>query len=124
LFIEGKYQVKPTPPFVPGIEVAGLVAESRAADFPAGTRVAAMMPGSGGYATFAVAPAAATFRIPDAMTFEDAAAMTVIYQTAHFALHRRARLAKGETLLVHAGAGGVGSATIQLGRAVGARVLE
>ena len=123
LFAAGTYQVKPTPPFVPGFEVAGVVIESRALDVPVGARVASTLNGSGGYATHAVAPASNTWLLPDAMSFDDAAAITVTYQTAWFGLHRRARLGKGETLLVHAGAGGVGSAAIQLGKAAGARVI-
>jgi NADPH:quinone reductase-like Zn-dependent oxidoreductase len=62
-------------------------------------------------------------RIPDSMSFEDAAAFFLVYQTSHFALHRRANIQPGETLLVHGGAGGVGSAAIQLGKAAGATVI-
>jgi NADPH2:quinone reductase len=69
------------------------------------------------------APAAAVFAIPESMPFAAAAALHVVYQTGHLALHRRAQLQMGETLLVHAGAGGVGSAAIQLGLAAGARVI-
>ena len=64
-----------------------------------------------------------TYVIPASMSFEDAAAITIVYQTGWFALHRRAQMKPGETLLVHAGAGGVGSAAIQLGKAAGARVI-
>jgi NADPH2:quinone reductase len=123
LFIAGTYQIKPTPPFVPGLEVAGEVVESRAPALPVGTRVASTLDGSGGYATHARAPAASTHQIPDDMPFVDAAAITITYQTGWFALHRRARLVAGEHLLVHAGAGGVGSAAIQLGKAAGAHVI-
>ncbi len=123
LYTAGTYQVKPTPPFVPGFEIAGVVVESRAPELPEGARVASTLDGSGGYATHAVAMPYNTYVIPDAMPFEDAAAITVTYQTAWFALHRRARLKAGETLLVHAGAGGVGSAAIQLGKAAGAKVI-
>ena len=123
LFVAGTYQVKPEPPFVPGFEVSGVVVESRSAELPAGTRVSARLGGSGGYATHAVADAALVSVLPPAMPFEDAAALTLTYQTGWFALHRRARIAPGEWLLVHAGAGGVGSAAIQLGKAAGARVI-
>jgi NADPH2:quinone reductase len=123
LFTAGTYQNKPTPPFVPGCEVAGVVVESKAPELPVGARVASTLDGSGGYATHATAFPYNTYRIPDAMPFEDAAAITITYQTGHFALHRRARLQKGEHLLVHAGAGGVGSAAIQLGKAAGAHVI-
>lgn len=123
LYTAGTYQVKPTPPFVPGFEVAGTVIESREPSLPVGTRVASTLDGSGGYATHAVATAMTTYAIPDHLPFEDAAALTVTYQTGHFALHRRARLQAGEWVLVHAGAGGVGSATIQLAKAAGAKVI-
>jgi NADPH2:quinone reductase len=123
LYVAGTYQVKPTPPFIPGCEVAGVVVESRAPTLPEGTRVASTLDGSGGYATHAVAPARTTFPLPDAIPFEDAAAMTITYQTGWFALHRRARIQRGEWLLVHAGAGGVGSAAIQLGKAAGAKII-
>jgi NADPH2:quinone reductase len=122
LYTAGTYQVKPTPPFIPGFEVAGVVVESRAPELPVGARVASSLDGSGGYATRAVGAAYNTYRVPDAMPFDHAAAMTIVYQTGWFALHRRARIQKGETLLVHAGAGG-GSAAIQLGKAAGARVI-
>jgi NADPH2:quinone reductase len=123
LYVAGTYQVKPTPPFIPGFEVAGIVTESRAPELPVGARVASTLDGSGGYATHAVGAPMNTYVIPDAMPFEDAAAITIVYQTGWFALHRRAHIKPGETLLVHAGAGGVGSAAIQLGKAAGARVI-
>jgi NADPH2:quinone reductase len=123
LFIGGTYQVKPTPPFVPGFEVAGVVVESRTPDLPVGARVASTLGGSGGYATHAIAAPSNTQVIPASMSFEDAAAITIVYQTGWFSLHRRAQMKRGETLLVHAGAGGVGSAAIQLGKAAGARVI-
>ena len=123
LFTAGTYQNKPTPPFTPGFEISGVVVESRAPELPVGTRVASTLDGSGGYATHAIAFPYNTYVIPDAMTFDDAAAITVTYQTGWFALHRRARIQPGEWLLVHAGAGGVGSAAIQLGKAAGAHVI-
>jgi NADPH:quinone reductase len=123
LYVGGTYQVKPTPPFVPGCEVAGTVIESRVAALPVGARVASTLDGSGGYATHGIGPAATTHAIPDAMSFEDAAALTITYQTGHFALHRRAQMKAGEWVLVHAGAGGVGSAAIQLAKAAGGKVI-
>jgi NADPH2:quinone reductase len=123
LYAAGTYQVKPTPPFIPGMEIAGVVVESKTPDLPVGARVASTLDGSGGYATHAIAFPYNTYRIPDAMSFEDAAAITITYQTGWFALHRRARIQPGEWLLVHAGAGGVGSAAIQLGKAAGAHVI-
>jgi NADPH:quinone reductase len=122
LYVAGTYQVKPTPPFIPGFEVAGVVVESRAPELPLGTRVASTLDGSGGYATHAITTPRTTYALPDAIPFDDAAAITITYQTGWFALHRRARIQPGEWLLVHAGAGGVGSAAIQLGKAAGAKV--
>ncbi|HXN56546.1 MAG TPA: NADPH:quinone oxidoreductase family protein [Myxococcales bacterium] len=123
LFVAGTYQVKPEPPFIPGFEVSGTVLESRVTALPVGTRVSSTLDGSGGYATRAVGSLHNTFAIPPSLPFDDAAALTLTYQTGWFALHRRARLKPGEWLLVHAGAGGVGSAAIQLGKAAGARVI-
>jgi NADPH2:quinone reductase len=123
LYVAGTYQVKPTPPFVPGFEVAGVVVESRAPELPVGARVASTLDGSGGYATHAMCGVLNSYVIPASMSFEDAAAITITYQTGWFALHRRARIQPGETLLVHAGAGGVGSAAIQLGKEAGAKVI-
>ena len=125
LLCRGMYQERPPLPFTPGLEIAGRVAEAGAgARHPVGSRVLAMppMPG-GGMAERVVAPEAVVFGIPDDMPASSAASLLVAYQTGWFALHRRARLVEGETLLVHAGAGGVGSAAIQLGRAAGARVI-
>jgi NADPH:quinone reductase len=123
LLIAGTYQFRPDPPFTPGMEAAGVVVESRAPSIALGTRVAVLSEGIGCYATRVVTSADRVFPIPDAMSFEDAAAMTVTYQTGWFALHRRAHLQPGEWLLVHAAAGGVGSAAVQLGKAAGARVI-
>jgi NADPH:quinone reductase len=123
LFTAGTYQVKPTPPFIPGFEVAGVVIESREPSLPVGTRVASTLDGSGGYASRAVARLNGTYALPDGIAFEDAAALTITYQTGHFALHRRAGIKAGDTVLVHAGAGGVGSAAIQLAKAAGATVI-
>jgi NADPH2:quinone reductase len=77
----------------------------------------------GGYAEVADAAPESVNRMPETMPFADGAAFTLTYQTGWFGLHRRARLQSGETLLVHAGAGGVGSAAIQLGKAAGASVI-
>ncbi|HEX5095424.1 MAG TPA: NADPH:quinone oxidoreductase family protein, partial [Acidimicrobiia bacterium] len=92
--------------------------------FVVGERVLAIPTfGHGGFTECTIAPAATVFAIPDAMPFDAASALHVTYQTGHLALHHRAHLQAGETLLVHAGAGGVGSAAIQLGVAAGARVF-
>jgi NADPH2:quinone reductase len=124
LMVQGKYQVKPPLPFSPGNEVAGVV---RAV----GAGVTRVRPGQrvlatiewGGYAELALAAAARVHPIPGAMPFEDAAAFYVVYQTSYAALVRRAALQPNEWLLVHGAAGGVGLAAVQLGRALGARVI-
>lgn len=125
LLCQGTYQEKPPLPFTPGAEVAGVVtAVGGGVELQAGQRVLAMPPlPRGGLAQRVVAPAAGILPIPDAMPFEAAAAHFIVYQTAYFALHRRAQLQPGEVVLVHAAAGGVGSATIQLAVAAGARVI-
>ena len=124
LMIAGKYQTKPPLPFTPGSEVAGLVDAVGAdvTDFSAGDRVQAMA-STGGYGEYSLAPAAKTFRVPARMSFEEAAAMIVIYQTSYFALTKRTTVREGEWLLAHAGAGGVGLSAMQIGKALGARVI-
>ncbi len=124
LLIQGKYQVKPPRPFTPGSEVAGIVdaAGQGVSHLKAGDRVQAMA-STGTFAEYSLAPAAKTFRIPDAMSFEEAASMIVIYQTSYFALTHRTTIKPGEWLLVHAGAGGVGLSAIQIGRSMGAQVI-
>jgi NADPH2:quinone reductase len=124
LLIQGRYQVKPKLPFTPGSEVAGQIdAVGRGvSDFSVGDRVQAMALG-GGFSEYSLAAADKTFRIPDGMSFEEAAAMIVIYQTSYFALKNRTTVRPGEWLLVHAGAGGVGLSAIQIGKAIGARVI-
>ena len=126
LMCQGKYQERPPLPFTPGLEAAGQVTVAGSGVDPAlvGRRVIALpAPGSGGLAQQMVANVAATFPIPDSMDDAAAAALHITYQTSWFALHRRAALQPDEWLLVHAGAGGVGSAAIQLGVAAGARVI-
>lgn len=124
LMIAGKYQTKPPLPFTPGSEVAGLIdaVGPDAAGFAPGDRVQSMA-STGGYADYSLAPAAKTFRVPERMSFEEAAAMLVIYQTSYFALTRRTTVREGEWLLVHAAAGGVGLSAMQIGKALGARVI-
>jgi NADPH2:quinone reductase len=127
LLCRGEYQERPELPFTPGAEVSGTIAEvGDGVDLETGTRVlvAPALP-KGGFAEKVVAPAeGAVFPVPDAMPPEAVAAMHLVYQTAFFGLHRRANLKEGETVLVHAGAGGVGSAAIQLATAAGARVIS
>ncbi len=124
LMTQGKYQVKPPFPFSPGGEVAGVVrrvAQDVHSIHP-GDRVFAML-GWGGYASVANAPATSTVVMPNSMSFEHGAAFGIVYQTSYFGLVFRAALQPGDTLLVHAAAGGVGLAAVQIGKALGARVL-
>ncbi|MEV7979675.1 NADPH:quinone oxidoreductase family protein [Streptomyces sp. NPDC086519] len=116
LMCRGHYQVRPPLPFTPGVEICGETEDGR--------RVIAnpALP-YGGFAEYAVADAAALLPAPDALDDAEAAALHIGYQTGWFGLHRRAALQAGETLLVHAAAGGVGSAAVQLGKAAGATVI-
>ena len=128
LMIAGQYQTKPDLPFVPGSEVSGVVISApNGSGFRPGNRVMALVDNQGltrgGYAEIADAALGSVAAMPDKMGFDEAAAFTLIFQTGWFGLHRRANLQAGETLLVHAGAGGVGSAAIQLGKASGATVI-
>lgn len=128
LMVAGLYQVKPDLPFVPGVEVSGEVMNAPVASgFRSGDRVMALLDSGGltrgGYAEIADAAPGSVMHMPDVMPFEDGAGFTLIFQTAWFGLHRRANLKPGETLLVHAAAGGVGSAAIQVGKAAGATVI-
>jgi NADPH2:quinone reductase len=118
----GLYQLKPEPPFVPGGEVAGVVVESSEPSFSPGERVAAMTM-LGAMAERAVAPPNLTFALPDALDFAEGAALVLNYHTALFALRYRGRLAEGEWALVHGAAGGVGTASLQVAKALGARTL-
>ncbi len=125
LLCTGQYQEHPPLPFTPGLEACGtVVAAGAEASLPVGQRVlgAPLLP-HGALATACLALDTDVFPIPDHLPATVAAAMHVTYQTGWFALHRRAGLQPGETLLVHAGAGGVGSAAIQLGKAAGATVI-
>jgi NADPH2:quinone reductase len=124
LLIQGKYQVRPPLPCTPGNEVAGVIEAvgEGVTRFAPGDRVQAIV-STGGYATHSRALASKTFPIPDSMSFEQAAGMIVVYQTSWFALTRRTSVKPGEWLLVHAGAGGVGTSAVQIGKALGARVM-
>jgi NADPH:quinone reductase len=128
LMVAGNYQWKPELPFIPGSEISGeVIAAPGASSLKKGDRVMAMVSAGGlnrgGYAQVTDAQPESVTRLPDAMPYEDAAGFMLVYQTGWFGLHRRAHLQAGETLLVHAGAGGVGSAAIQLGKAAGATVI-
>lgn len=125
LMAEGKYQVKPDLPFIPGLELAGEVLEC--ADgvdhVRPGDRVMAFARRGGAYAAEAVLPGGIVTPIPDTLDFETAAAFPVAYGTAHFALEHRGKLQPGESLLVLGAAGGVGIAAIEIGKLLGARVI-
>jgi NADPH:quinone reductase len=126
LMCRGEYQLEPDLPFTPGSEVAGTISAlgDGIEGLDVGQRVLAIPAlGHGSYAEQTLASAATTHPIPDDLGWPAAASLHITYQTGHVALHHRARLLPAETLLVHAGAGGVGSAAIQLGLAAGARVL-
>ncbi|MEV0291994.1 NADPH:quinone oxidoreductase family protein [Nocardia sp. NPDC050710] len=126
LMCRGLYQVKPPLPFTPGVELCGEVVAVGAdvTGIAIGDRVigGTSLP-HGGFAEYALMEAAQTFPAPPALDDAEAASLFIGYQTGWFGLHRRAALKAGETLLVHAAAGGVGSAAIQLGKAAGARVI-
>jgi NADPH:quinone reductase len=125
LMIEGKYQVKPELPFIPGLEVAGTVMECGAgvSHLVPGQRVLATARRGGGYASEIVLPGAIVTPIPDSIDFVTAAAFPIVYGTAHFALEHRGKLKSGETLLVLGAAGGVGLAAVEVGKLLGARVI-
>ena len=119
----GEYQIKPPTPFVPGSEVAGVVRSApEGAGVKAGDRVAAFCM-LGGFAEVAVAPDYLTFALPDALDFAQGAGLILNYHTAYFSLVLRGRLEEGETVLVHGAAGGVGTASIQVAKGLGCRVL-
>ena len=119
----GRYQVKPPLPHVPGQEVGGRVEAvgEGVQDLRVGDRV--MAQARGGFTELSVAPAASVTRIPDRMSFAQAAGFRINYLTALHGLRDRAALQPGETLLVLGAAGGVGSAAIQVGKCMGARVV-
>jgi NADPH:quinone reductase len=119
----GEYQMKPPLPFVPGSEVAGTVISAPpGAEVAAGDRVAAFC-ALGGFAETAVAPAYFTFALAEELDFAQGAGLILNYHTAYFALVMRGRLKEGESVLVHGAAGGVGTACLQVAKAVGARTI-
>jgi NADPH:quinone reductase len=126
LLCRGTYQVRPPLPFTPGVELCGEVVAAGAdvTGFSPGDRVigGTVLP-HGAFAEYALMEAALTMPAPGGLGDAEAAPFHITYQTGWFGLHRRARLAAGETLLVHAAAGGVGSGAVQLGKAAGARVI-
>jgi len=124
LTVQNKYQFKPPLPFVPGSEYAGVVEAvgEGVKHLKVGDPVAAIG-SSGGFATHACVNAAGVMPLPPGFAFDDASAFVMTYATTHHALLDRAQLKAGETLLVLGAAGGVGTAAIQIGKIVGARVI-
>lgn len=124
LIIQNKYQFKPELPFTPGSELAGVVRAvgDGVTHVKPGDRVIAFI-GNGAFAQQVVAPAAAVMPMPPGMDFDTAAAITLTYGTSHHAVVDRAQLKTGETMLVLGAAGGVGLAAIEIGKALGARVI-
>lgn len=124
LMIQGKYQFQPPMPFAPGGEVSGVIEAlgEGVTDVAVGDRVIAST-GFGGFAEQVVVEAGRVIPMPDEMNFETAAAFVMTYGTSHYALKDRAHLQAGETLLVLGAGGGVGLAAVELGKAMGARVI-
>ncbi|MEM8696816.1 MAG: NADPH:quinone oxidoreductase family protein, partial [Pseudomonadota bacterium] len=128
LMTEGKYQHRPDLPFTPGNDIAGEIVAFGDRDgengrgLAVGDAVVATL-GTGGFAQYARCPVSALRRKPDGMAFDAAAAFGVAYLTAYVALVRRADIRPGEWLLIHGAAGGVGLAAVDLGKALGARVI-
>ncbi|RZI40564.1 NADPH:quinone oxidoreductase family protein [Herbaspirillum sp. HC18] len=124
LIIQGKYQSKPEHPFTPGSELAGVVRSvgEGVSNFKAGDKVLAFV-SLGAFAQQVVAPAQAVVPMPPGLDFDTAAAFTLTYGTSHHAVVDRAQLKAGETMLVLGAAGGVGLAAIEIGKALGARVI-
>ncbi|WP_044895693.1 NADPH:quinone oxidoreductase family protein [Bacillus alveayuensis] len=122
---QGNYQEKPDLPFTPGAEIAGVVEKSgEGTSFEKGQRVmsATSLP-NGGYTEYVLVNEKDVFPIPDELPYDEASAMFITYHTSYYALKSRANLKVGETVLVHAGSGGVGSAAIQIAKAMGATVI-
>lgn len=124
LMIDGKYQLRPPHPFVPGFEAAGVVTATNSDRFAVGDRVVGTThPEHGSWAEVAVADARHLTLVPDDLDLVEAVALHINAQTAWFALHRTGRVAAGEVVLVHAAAGGVGSMAVQLAAAHGCHVV-
>src|SRR2546425_393669 len=124
IMVAGRYQTRPPFPFSPGLETAGVVTRrgEGVTRFKTGDRVMAIL-AYGGFAEQALADEAETFPIPDAMPFDEAGAFPVVYISSHVAIRWEGRLEAGETLLVLGAAGGVGLTAVEIGRAMGARVI-
>ncbi len=123
LMIDGMYQIRPERPFTPGQEIAGTVSTTGAdTEIAPGTRVAGKVLW-GGFADYAVVRADMAIEIPEEIAAADAVALPVVYTTALVALVEDARMSAGDTVLIHAAAGGVGLAAVQIAKANGARVI-
>ena len=125
LLVGGKHQSRPALPYIPGKGPAGIVRQvgAQVTSLKPGDRVLAMCEPGGGFAEALAVPATQCHRMPDSLPFADAASMALVYDTAWFSIRERGRYAPGETILVLGATGGVGLAAIQLGKALGARVL-
>ncbi len=120
LLSKGEYQLRPDPPFTLGVDFAGTVVSGPG--FAPGRRVAGVG-GYGGAAELVAGSSGSVFALPDALSFDEGAALPMNYLTAHFALAERAGIRPGETVLVHGAAGGVGTATVQVALGLGARPI-
>ena len=126
LLSKGEYQLRPEPPFTLGVDVAGTVVSTGStagsAALAPGTRVAGVVP-YGGAGERAVIPATSVFPLPDRLSYDEGAALPMNYLTALFALQERGQVRADETVLVHGAAGGVGTATLQVAKGLGARTI-
>ena len=124
LTVQGKYQFKPELPFVPGVEVAGIVASvgEGVTSRKVGDRVISTLP-IGGFSEQCIGSEHGSFSMGETMSFEQAAGFAITYGTSYYALKQQAKIRSGETLLVLGAAGGVGIATIQIAKAMGATVI-
>ena len=126
LLSKGEYQLKPEPPFTLGVDFAGVVLAGPDGAVPDGFEAGQRVAGVAGYGNAAervASPADTTFALPDALSFDEGAALPMNYLTAQFALAERGQLRAGETVLVHGAAGGVGTATLQVAKGYGARTI-
>ena len=124
LLVQGKYQLKPETPFIPGMEVAGEIIEigSKTSKFKIGDRVAALTQ-LNGYAEKVVVKESSVFNIPEKMSFDHSCALLCAYGTSHYALKQRGKLQKDELLVVLGASGSTGIAAVQIGKIMGARVI-
>jgi len=124
LLVQGKYQLKPETPFIPGMEVAGKIMKTgqHVSNFKIGDRVAALSQ-LNGYAEQTLVKESSVFKIPENMSFDDSCALLCAYGTSHYALKQRGKLQKGELLVVLGASGSTGLAAIQIGKIMGAKVI-